>query len=44
MAFGGTIQENSYMAKYINSPETEFYKKGRMIFNLDKAKFYVRNE
>ena len=22
----------------INSPETEFYKKGNMIFNLDKAK------
>ena len=26
------------LAKYINSPETEFYKKGNMIFNLDKAK------
>ena len=26
------------MAKYINSPETEFYKKGNMIYNLDKAK------
>ena len=26
------------LAKYINSPETEFYKKGSMIFNLDKAK------
>ena len=25
-------------AKYINSPETEFYKKGNIIFNLDKAK------
>ena len=24
--------------KYINSPETEFYKKGRTVFNLDKAK------
>ena len=22
----------------VNSPETEFYKKGRMIFNLEKAK------
>ena len=26
------------MAKYINSPETEFYKKGNLIFNLDRAK------
>ena len=26
------------LAKYINSPETEFYKKGNIIFNLDKAK------
>ena len=24
--------------RYINSPETEFYKKGSMIFNLEKAK------
>ena len=38
VAFGGRITKNNYMAKYINSPETEFYKKGSMIFNLDKAK------
>ena len=38
IAFGGRIIKESKMAKYINSPETEFYKKGRMIFNLDKAK------
>ena len=38
VAFGGRTIEESKLAKYINSPETEFYKKGNMIFNLDKAK------
>jgi len=38
VAFGGRIIRDSRLAKYINSPETEFYKKGNMIFNLDKAK------
>ena len=38
IAFGGRIIRDIKLAKYINSPETEFYKKGNMIFNLDKAK------
>ena len=38
VAFGGRIIRESKLAKYINSPETEFYKKGSMLFNLDKAK------
>ena len=38
IAFGGRIIKSDKLAKYINSPETEFYKKGRHIFNLDKAK------
>ncbi len=38
IAFGGRIIKESKLAKYINSPETEFYKKGRTVFNLDKAK------
>ncbi len=38
IAFGGRIIQDKKIAKYINSPETEFYKKGRHIFNLDKAK------
>ena len=39
IAFGGRIfKKDSKFAKYINSPETEFYKKGRTIFNLDSAK------
>ena len=40
IAFGGRIfkEKENKLAKYINSPETEFYKKGSIIFNLDKAK------
>ena len=38
IAFGGRVFKENKFAKYINSPETEFYKKGNMIFNLDKAK------
>ena len=38
IAFGGRIIKNNKLAKYINSPETEFYKKGRQIFNLNFAK------
>ncbi len=38
IAFGGRIINNSKLAKYINSPETEFYKKGKILFNLDKVK------
>ena len=43
IALGGRIIRDSKLAKYINSPETEFYKKGNMIFNLDKAK-HLRSE
>ena len=38
IAFGGRIIEDKKIAKYINSPETEFYKKGKHVFNLDKAR------
>ena len=38
IAFGGRIIKEGKFAKYINSPETEFYKKGNVVFNLDKAK------
>ena len=38
IAFGGRILRDNKLAKYINSPETEFYKKGSLIYNLDKAK------
>ena len=38
IALGGrTIKENNYLAKYINSPETPFFKKGSNLYNLDYA-------
>ena len=39
IALGGrTIKENNYSAKYINSPETPFFKKGSNLYNLDYAR------
>ena len=39
IAFGGRIfQDESYLAKYINSPETIFFKKGSNLYNLDIAR------
>ena len=39
IALGGrTIKENNYLAKYINSPETPFFKKGSNLYNLDNAR------
>ena len=35
---GRTFQENNYLAKYINSPETQFFKKGSNLYNLDLAR------
>ena len=39
IALGGRIIENlDYLAKYINSPETTFFKKGSNLYNLDQAR------
>jgi len=39
IALGGRIIEKSdYLAKYINSPETSFFKKGSNLYNLDSAR------
>ncbi len=39
IAFGGRIIEKlDYLAKYINSPETNFFKKGSNLYNLDLAR------
>ena len=39
IAIGGRIlEQNKNLAKYINSPETEFFKKGSNLFNLDNAR------
>ena len=39
IALGGRIIEKlDYLAKYINSPETDFFKKGSNLYNLDSAR------
>ena len=43
IAFGGRIISNQKLAKYINSPETLFFKKGNSIFNLDKSRYSSAN-
>ena len=39
IAIGGRIiEDNKVIAKYINSPETNFFKKGNNLYNLHKAR------
>ena len=39
IAVGGRIiEDNKKIAKYINSPETNFFKKGNNLYNLNKAR------
>ncbi len=39
IALGGrTLKDSKYFAKYINSPETPFFKKGSNLFNLNFAR------
>ena len=39
IALGGRIiEKKDYLAKYINSPETPFFKKGANLYNLDLAR------
>ena len=39
IALGGRIiEKKDYLAKYINSPETNFFKKGSNLYNLDIAR------
>jgi DNA primase len=47
IAFGGRIlpalvQGDQPGAKYLNSPETELFKKGEVLYNLDRAKVAAR--
>ena len=37
-ALGGRSLPKSIFAKYINSPETEFYRKGNNLYNIDNAR------
>ena len=38
LAIGGRALSKTALAKYINSPETEFYKKGNNLYNINEAK------
>ena len=38
LALGGRSISKTTFAKYINSPETEFYKKGNNLYNINSAK------
>lgn len=42
VGFGGRVLPGDDSPKYINTPETEVYKKGRILFGLDTSKNDVR--
>ncbi len=46
IAFGGRLfaSSNKSLAKYLNSPETDLFKKGEVLFNLDLAKKAAREK
>jgi len=43
VGFGGRVMPGDDGPKYINSPETEIYKKGQILFGLDLAKENIRS-
>ena len=44
VAFSGrTLEVGSEIPKYVNSPETELYKKSDILFGYDKAKYGIRH-
>lgn len=43
IGFGGRAMSPDDSAKYINSPETEVYKKGRVLYGLDISKNDIRS-
>ena len=42
VAFGGRALENEQQPKYVNSPETDLYSKGRMLYGLHLTKSEIR--
>ena len=45
VAFGGRLLEaDDQQPKYLNSPETPIFNKGRLLYGLDKARPVLRNE
>ena len=43
-AIGGRALSKKSFAKYINSPETEFYKKGNHLYNFNSAKNFTNDK
>lgn len=43
VAFTGRALEKDEQAKYLNSPETELFKKSEVLFGMDKAKDAIRS-
>ncbi len=43
VGFTGRIFNNEDLAKYINTKETEIFKKGNILFNYSNAKNYIKN-
>ncbi len=44
VAFGGRVLEDNADYKYINSPETQIYHKGAMLYGLHLSKKYIMQE
>jgi DNA primase len=44
VGFGGRVLPGDDGPKYINSPETEIYKKGKLLFGLDIARDAIREQ
>ena len=43
-AFGARILDPEDMPKYLNSPQTDIFDKGRILFGLDKARQAIRSQ
>jgi DNA primase len=44
VAFGGRAMDNEQQPKYLNSPETPIYSKGRMLYGLNLTKSLIRQK
>ena len=44
VAFGGRAIHDGFGAKYLNSPETDVFKKGSIIFNLNNVRKHLRKD
>ncbi|MFD2630853.1 DNA primase [Oceanobacillus kapialis] len=44
VAFGGRALGEDQEPKYLNSPESDLFQKGKLLFNFDLARKYIRKE